>query len=196
MSNLSRRPVWLLFAAFLVEHWAGARVLKNKPEAECAACCCIMLHMDKQHSPPTTKPPRVSVPLDDDVLKVFQRLAKAGNMSTGRAIAEWLADTVEAAEFMAETMERARAAPKMVMREMHAYALGLADETGELMRKLAEKGRADRSGAQASEALRERQGGPFPPSCNTGGKVPEARGGKVPAQGGKASRNKGEGTSL
>lgn len=147
-----------------------------------------MQHMDKQHYPPTTKPPRVSVPLSDDVLKVFQRLAKAGNMSTGRAIAEWLADTVEAAEFMAETMERARAAPKMVMREMHAYALGLADETGELMRKLAEKGRADRSGAQESGALRERQGGPFPPSCNTGGKVPEDKGGK-------ASKHKGEGTS-
>lgn len=138
-----------------------------------------MLHMDKELSPPT-KPPRISVPVSDEVLQVFQRLAKAGNMSTGRAIAEWLADTVEAAEYMAATMERARAAPKVVMREMHAYALGLADETGELMRTLAEKGKADRAKASGTQA-RKRSGGvgaagqseATPPPCNTGGKVPK-----------------------
>jgi predicted translin family RNA/ssDNA-binding protein len=113
--------------------------------------------MDKELSPPT-KPPRISVPVSDEVLQVFQRLAKAGNMSTGRAIAEWLSDTVEAAEYMAATMERARAAPKVVMREMHAYAQGLADETGELMRTLAEKGKAER--AKASDTLaRKRSAG-------------------------------------
>ena len=98
-----------------------------------------MRSMDKNITPPK-KPPRVSVPMSAEVLEVFQRLAKAGNMSTGRAIAEWLSDTVEAAQYMASKMEQARAAPKLVMREMHAYALGLADETGELMRILAEKG--------------------------------------------------------
>jgi hypothetical protein len=135
--------------------------------------------MDETLSPPT-KPPRISVPVSDEVLQVFQRLAKAGNMSTGRAIAEWLADTVEAAEYMAATMERARAAPKVVMREMHAYALGLADETGELMRNLAEKGKADRAKASDTQARKRsagvRGGGlseGSPPSCNTGGKVPK-----------------------
>jgi hypothetical protein len=34
-------------------------------------------------------------------------MAKAGNMSTGGAIAEWLSETVEAAEFMAVKMEQA-----------------------------------------------------------------------------------------
>ena len=145
-----------------------------------------MIHMDKKLSPPT-KPPRISVPVSDEVLQVFQRIAKAGNMSTGRAIAEWLGDTVEAAEYMAATMERARAAPKVVMREMHAYALGLADETGELMRTLAEKGKVER--AKASDTLaRKRSAGErgvglsesAPPSCNTGGKVPKTthKGGK------------------
>lgn len=135
--------------------------------------------MDKTLSPPT-KPPRVSVPLTDEVLQVFQRLAKAGNMSTGRAIAEWLADTVEAAEYMTATMERARAAPKVVMREMHAYALGLADETGELMRTLAEKGKVERAKA-AVPHVRKRSanlrnsglGDVSPPPCNTGGKLPQ-----------------------
>ena len=132
-----------------------------------------MLHMDKTLSPPT-KPPRVSVPVTDEVLQVFQRLAAASGTSTGKAMAEWLADTVEAAEFMAQTLERARAAPKVVMREMHAYALGLADETGELMRQIARKSEADRAGGRASAAPHAGTGGlPTPPSCNTGGKLPQ-----------------------
>lgn len=130
--------------------------------------------MDKIISSPT-KPPRVSVPVTDDVLKVFQRLAAAGNMSTGRAIAEWLSDTVEAAEYMAATMERAREAPKVVVREMHAYALGLADETGELMRQIVQKGRAGSPvAADAGGARTTKQGDRLiPPSCNTGGKLPQ-----------------------
>ena len=132
-----------------------------------------MLHMDKTLSPPT-KPPRVSVPVTEEVLQVFQRLAAASGMSTGKAMAEWLADTIEAAEYMAQTLERARAAPKVVMREMHAYALGLADETGELMRQIAKKSEADRAGGRASGAPHAGTGGlPIPPSCNTGGKLPQ-----------------------
>jgi hypothetical protein len=141
--------------------------------------------MDKNLSPPT-KPPRISVPVSAEVLQVFKRLAKAGNMSTGGAIAEWLADTVEAAEYMAATMERARAAPKVVMREMHAYALGLADETGQLMRDIAKKGEKDRAAqrvgggglggagdARAAAPDAQNVDSPIPPSCNTGGKVPQ-----------------------
>ena len=119
-----------------------------------------------------TKPPRVSVPVTDEVLEVFQRLAAASGTSTGKAIADWLSDTVEAAEFMAQTLERARAAPKVVMREMHAYALGLADETGDLMRQIAKKGEAGRASERASAAPHARLGG-IPPSCNTGGKLPQ-----------------------
>lgn len=131
-----------------------------------------MLHMDKTLSPPT-KPPRVSVPVTEEVLQVFQRLAAASGTSTGKAMAEWLTDTVEAAEYMAQTLERARAAPKVVMREMHAYALGLADETGELMRQIAKKSEADRAGGRASGAPHAGTVGlPIPPSCNTGGKLP------------------------
>ena len=129
-----------------------------------------MRHMTKTLSPPT-KPPRVSVPLDSETLAVFQRLGKAGNMSTGGAIAEWLRDTVEAAEFMAQKMEAARAAPKVVMREMHAYAMALADETGTLMRQIAEKGKAERA-ERASAAAAGPSASTTPPSCNTGGKLP------------------------
>lgn len=143
-----------------------------------------MRHMSKTLSPPT-KHPRISVPVDAETLAVFQRLAKAGNMSTGGAIAEWLQETVEAAEFMASKMEQARAAPKVVMREMHAYALAMADETGALMRELADKGAAERrarsGGSGAASEARPAAGGAgpagasIPPSCNTGGKVTEGK---------------------
>ena len=135
-----------------------------------------MLHMTKNISPPSisSKPPRVSVPVTADVLAIFERLAKAGNMSTGRAMAEWLADTVEAAELMASTMERARAAPKIVTAELHAMMLGMADQTKELADKFAKfKGpmvAADSGGKRSATVAADSNG---PPSCNTGGKLPE-----------------------
>jgi hypothetical protein len=137
-----------------------------------------MQHMSKTNTPPT-KPPRVSVPVSAEVLAIFERLAKAGNMSTGRAMAEWLADTVEAAELMASTMERARAAPKIVTAELHAMMLGMADQTKELADKYAKMGKRDRETddskrcAAASGDLFRYVGVAIPPSCNTGGKLPE-----------------------
>jgi hypothetical protein len=138
--------------------------------------------MTKTLSPPY-RSPRISVPVDADTLAIFERLAKAGNMSTGRAMAEWLKDTVEAAELMAATMERARAAPKVVTAELHAMMLGMADQTKELQDKYSKfKGSIDTG---PSGAKRSRPAGPealLPPSCNTGGKV----------TGGKPPKRKGE----
>jgi hypothetical protein len=131
-----------------------------------------MVHMNKTLSPPI-KHPRISVPVDAETLAVFQRLGKAANQGTGAAIADWLRDTIEAAEFMASKMEQARAAPKVVIREMHAYALAMADETGQMMRDLAAKGAADRAERRATAPART-AAGTIPPSCNTGGKLPRA----------------------
>ena len=135
-----------------------------------------MRFMNKIVSPPT-KAHRISVPVAPDVLAIFERLAKAGNMSTGRAIAEWLADTVDAAELMASTMERARAAPKIVTAELHAMMLGMADQTKELADKYAKfKGPMAGAGREGQAALPLASGGSdasIPPSCNTGGKLPK-----------------------
>lgn len=141
-----------------------------------AATCCTMQHMNKIIPPPVSvKPPRVSVPVSADVLAVFERLAKAGNMSTGRAMAEWLADTVEAAELMASTMERARAAPKIVTAELHAMMLGITDQAKELADKYSKFGRRDgddAAGEAGRVALARFSGVAIPPPCNTGGKLP------------------------
>jgi hypothetical protein len=132
--------------------------------------------MTKTISPPS-KPPRVSVPIDSEVLGIFERLAKAGNMSTGRAIAEWLKDTVEAAELMASTMERARAAPKVVTAELHAMMLGMADQTKELQAAYSKfKGAMpDRGAGEARPGPASRTPPLSPPSCNTGGKVTSSK---------------------
>ena len=124
---------------------------------------------------------RVTVPVRQDVLDTFQRLAKAGSMSTGRAMGEWLADTIEAASFMAEKLEQARAAPRIVAREMHAYALGLADETGALLEKVRQKGRVDRAQGQAPAGRAAGAPGPSTPRL-------VIRGGKSQGAGKSAGR--------
>jgi hypothetical protein len=127
-----------------------------------------------------TKPPipskpetvRVTVPVTLEVQEAFQRLASASGMSTGRAMGEFLSDMIESIDYLAQTVQRAREAPKTVARELHAYALGLSDETGEFMRQITAKGVADR----VAMGMRKRPlSGPVsqtPPPSNTGGKVP------------------------
>ena len=104
---------------------------------------------------PDQKAIRVTVPVTPEVQAAFQRLAAASGMSTGKAMGEWLADTMEGALTMAEMLEKARRAPKQAVSEIHAYALGLADMTSELMQTLRKGSGKGKAGA-ASEAQAER----------------------------------------
>ena len=104
---------------------------------------------------PEQKPIRVTVPVTPEVQAAFQRLAAASGMSTGKAMGEWLADTVEGAVTMAELLEKARRAPKQAVSELHAYALGLADMTTDLMASLRKGSGKGKTGA-AAEAQAER----------------------------------------
>jgi hypothetical protein len=135
--------------------------------------------MTKTISPPI-RTPRLSVPIDAETLLVFERLAKAANQSTGKAVAQWLLDTVEAANFMATTMEKARQSPRIVVRELQAYTLGLQDELSSVMQVVKLKGEQERAArAEALAVGGPARGGataktsPIPPSCNTGGKLPK-----------------------
>ena len=144
--------------------------------------------------PPPTQEIRLTIPVSAEVHDTFTRIAKAANMPVGRAMGEWLADTLDAASFMAQTMEKARSAPRLVAQELHSYALGIGDQTKELVEALRAKGAADRGAAVAgggvgptatatARAANKRVGAALdafqfiPPPCNTGGKVP---GGKKP----------------
>jgi hypothetical protein len=107
---------------------------------------------------------RVTVPVPAEVLEAFQRMSKVSGLSVGRCMGDWLADTLDAAQFMTQTMEKARAAPKVVAQELHAYALGIGDSTRHLLEQLRQKGRAD---AGTGSSGHERRPGTTPPS-NTG----------------------------
>lgn len=96
---------------------------------------------------PEQKPIRVTVPVTPEVQAAFQRLAAASGMSTGKAMGDWLADTLDAVLAMAEVMEKARSAPKQAVRELHAYAMGLTDMTSELMSMLRNPKTAAKAGA-------------------------------------------------
>ena len=109
---------------------------------------------------------RLTITVSPKVHQTFQRLAKASSMSTGRAMGDWLGDTIDAAEFMAVNMEKARSAPRLVAQELHAYSLGLAEEMGEVINKLREKGTEDRAKGASAHSLRH-PAPPTPPS-NTG----------------------------
>lgn len=138
---------------------------------------CRVVHNAPMTTPTTPARVRLTISVTPEVHETFTRMASAGSMSVSRAMGDWLEDTLDAATHMATMLERARAAPRQVAREMHAYALGLADETSAVLEQVRKKGRADMP-APSGRADR-----PAPPSGNTGGKVPTERknaGGKRP----------------
>lgn len=128
--------------------------------------------MHRMNTPANPSNVRLTITVSPEVHETFSRLAKAGGMSISRCMGEWLADTLDAATFMAEKMEQARAAPRLVAREMHAYALGLADETQQVLQKV----RGGAGGAHGKRSATATAAPPSPPSCNTGGKVTKPRG--------------------
>lgn len=110
---------------------------------------------------------RLTISVTPEVHEVFTSMAEASGMSLGRAMGDWLQDTLEGAQFVASKMQQARRAPQLVMAEMKAVGAGLlAEIQAEQDRMRAE--RAPASGARQ----RGRRAAGSPPSSNTGGKVP------------------------
>ena len=137
---------------------------------------------------------RVTVPVAPDVLEAFQRLAAVSGMSTGKAMGEWLADTLDGVSMMTDLLNKAKQAPKLAARELHAYAQGLTGLTSDLIDEIKSKsaGAAPGTGGKRSatvpgaapaqrvksvlEETKKRSTRPLtPPVSNTGGKVPKTR---------------------
>ena len=108
---------------------------------------------------PTSENIRLTISITPEVHSTFQRLSKVSGKSISRSMGEWLGDTLDAAEFMASTLERARQAPKMVVQELQAYTLGLSDELSDVMQIIRKKGQEDRAAA-GGEGPRLRGEGP------------------------------------
>lgn len=157
-----------------------------------------------------TEKTRVMVPITPEVKAVFDRLAAAQGCTTGRAISEWLTDTLEGAAAIADLVEKARKEPIAAMRQMHSYALGLGDMTTEILeglRKATSKepakarqqppagGSAGAAGAPSADTFRglmdeaqARGDAIYPPVSNTGGKLPS----KPQTRSPKARKNDGK----
>lgn len=131
------------------------------------------------------KPIRLTISVTPEVHAAFERLSAASGMSMSRCMGDWLGDTLDAVQYTATLMEKARQAPKLVMREVHAYALGLADETGAVLQAIrtgagtedipstfAKVKAAGRAASDRPKGGARRAEGGLPPPCNTGGKVP------------------------
>ena len=100
----------------------------------------------------------MTVPVAPDVLEAFQRLASVSGMSTGKAMGEWLSDTMEGVRMMTDLLEKAKQAPKLAARELHAYAQGLTGITSDLIEEIKISSKA----AKAGEAASRREEGPAP----------------------------------
>lgn len=157
-----------------------------------------MMHMNTPHAQKPLfadqKPVRVTVPVTPEVQEAFQRLAAASGISTGKAMGDWLKDTLEGALAMAEMLEKARAAPKQAVRQMHSYVLGLTDVTSELLADLSKRSRKGATSAgrhtptsagSAGEGAPPRGEGPTARKASAAAKAPlpprtVIRGGKSP----------------
>ena len=117
--------------------------------------------------PPNSGRIRLTISVTPEVHDTFLLLAEASGTSISRAMGDWLDDTRDGAAFMAQTVQKAREAPRVAARELHAYALGLSEMTGDLLDEIRQKGRAPGLAGDGSAAPAGRGARTTPPS-NTG----------------------------
>ena len=120
---------------------------------------------------------RVTVPVSPEVHEAFKRIADVMGVSVGRAMGDWLEDTLDAAQFMGQTVAKAREAPKVVAQELHAYALGLGDMTRDLLVEMREKsksGQGPGGGPRSAGGSARPLAAPDTPPSNTGVNRPRA----------------------
>lgn len=108
---------------------------------------------------------RVTVPVRPEVLEGFKELASCMGCSTGKAMGEWLADTLEAAKMMAATIEAARQRPQELAQSLMSAAQALDVITDDAILKA-----RGATAAMRQKAIHAASGGASPPDSNTGGK--------------------------
>ncbi len=118
---------------------------------------------------------RTTISITPEAHAVFKRMADAANMSTSRAMGDWLGDTAEAAEMIVTKMEEAKKAPLAVMRELQAMVAGMSDGIDADMAKV--RALSGRPAVRASGAA-GRSVTALSPSSNTGVLVPQDKGTK------------------
>lgn len=106
--------------------------------------------MTKTLSPPTPSAIRLTITVTPEVHAAFSRMAEVSSLPVGRCMGDWLADTLEGAEFLTAQLIKAREAPRQVIREMRQSALGVSDELADLLSKMQTKGAGPAGRASAA----------------------------------------------
>lgn len=117
------------------------------------------------------KPVRVTVPVAPHVLAAFRDLAAIQGVSVGRAMGEWMRDTIDGVEAMTQLMEKAKRAPHLAVRELSGYAMGLSELTTQLVDEVRAKSRTGAGERLNTVAKSVAVKVATPPYSNTGGKV-------------------------
>lgn len=132
--------------------------------------------------PPSPTPAniRLTITVTPEVHAAFVRMAQVASLPIGRCMGEWLGDTLEGVEFLTAQLERAREAPRQVVKEMRQLALGSADLADELLRDM----RAGKVGAPALAAGGDAPPGARRPTAAAAQETPRLviRGGKSPGK--------------
>ena len=127
---------------------------------------------------------RLTISVTPETQEVFQRMADAAGVSLGRCMGDWLADTIEGAQFVTQKMVEARQRPRLVMREMQSFVRGLQDEIDQVLEE-SRSGQARAAATLSTEAEdtpapagrrgAQARGHQEPPSSNTGVNPPRRR---------------------
>jgi hypothetical protein len=114
---------------------------------------------------------RLTISVTPEVHASYLRLAKAANLSIGRAMGDWLADMQDAALYSAAMLEQARQAPKDAIRQLNQATAALAAQGEELTERI--RARADAQPVRADRREHARASGA--PSSLTGLNPPSKR---------------------
>ena len=126
-----------------------------------------------------TKPPsperiRLTISVTPEVHAAFQRMAAVSGMSIGRAMGDWMSDTLDGVQMVTTQLERARQAPRQVAAEMRQQLLGSVDLMDEVLHTM-RSGKAPAAAAGGMPAGARPAAAAEPPR-------PVIRGGKSPGK--------------
>lgn len=133
-----------------------------------------MKHLDAEWPAMTTKHKRLSIPVTPEVEASFARLAEATGVSVSKAMGDWLADTLEGVDAMANIISQAKGDTLKAARNMSAYAESLTLSGAEALDSLLKVAQLElqvRETTAAAMGKARRAAGVTPPVSNTGGKV-------------------------
>jgi len=115
---------------------------------------------------------RLTITITPEVHALFSRMAETGGVSLGRCIGDWLENTSEGAEFVANEARKVRELPKRVLEDMGALSRGIDRIATAEARRTWPVDTAAQAAASAGRAVKA-------PSSNTGLNPPgKSRGGR------------------